>query len=59
MRRMNAAMHALLSTNEEDDLICVQEPWFQRIGVQRNDNMKFGKDISGGEIGRASCRERV
>ena len=45
---MNAAMHALLSTNEEDDLLCVQEPWFQRIGVQRSDTMKHGKDISGG-----------
>ena len=48
MRRMNAAMHALLSTNEEDDLLCVQEPWFNRIGVQRNDKEEHGKDISGG-----------
>ena len=48
MRRMNAAMHALLSTNEEDDLLCVQEPWFHRIGVQRNDKVKHGKDVSGG-----------
>ena len=48
MRRMNAAMHALLSTNEEDDLLCIQEPWFNRIGVQRSDKEKHGKDISGG-----------
>ena len=48
MRQMNAAMHALLSTNEEDDLLCVQEPWFNRIGVQRSDKSKHGKDVSGG-----------
>lgn len=34
MRHMNAAMHVLLSTNEEDDILCIQEPWFSRIGVQ-------------------------
>ena len=48
MRRMNAAMHALLSTNEEDDLLCVQEPWFSRIGVRRDDKERKGTDISGG-----------
>ena len=48
MRRMNAAMHALLSTNEDNDLLCVQEPWFNRIGVRRNDKEKSGMDVSGG-----------
>ena len=47
MRRMNVAMHALLSTNEEDDILCVQEPWFNRIGVWRNDKEKSGTDVSG------------
>lgn len=48
MRRMNAAMHALLSTNEDNDLLCVQEPWFNRIGVRRNDKERQGMDVSGG-----------
>ena len=48
MRRMNAAMHALLSTNEEDDLLCVQEPWFNKIGVRRDDKEQKGMDVSGG-----------
>ena len=48
MRRMNAAMHALLSTNKEDDLLCVQEPWFNQIEVQRNNREKHGLDVSGG-----------
>ena len=34
MRRMNAIMHALLSTNEDDDILCVQESWFSQIRVQ-------------------------
>ena len=48
MRRMNVAMHALLSTNEEDDILCIQEPWFNRISVRRNDKEKSGTDVSGG-----------
>ena len=38
MRRRNFAMHSLLATNETDDLLCVTEPWFSRIGVSRADD---------------------
>jgi hypothetical protein len=48
MRRRNAAMHALLNDNGEDDLLCVQEPWFNPVGTARCDNMIQGKDVLGG-----------
>jgi hypothetical protein len=41
-------MHALLNDNGEDDLICVQEPWFNPIGTARCDDRIQGKDILGG-----------
>jgi hypothetical protein len=48
MRRHNAAMHALLNDNGEDDLLCVQELWFNPVGTARCDNMINGKDVLGG-----------
>jgi hypothetical protein len=42
MRRRNAAMHSLLETNTEDDVLFVQEPWFDRIGVERSDHAREG-----------------
>jgi hypothetical protein len=48
MRRRNAAMHALLNDNGEDDLLCVQEPWFNPVGTARCDDKINGKDILGG-----------
>jgi hypothetical protein len=48
MRRRNAAMHALLNDNGEDDLLCVQEPWFNPVGTARCDNKIQGKDVLGG-----------
>jgi hypothetical protein len=45
MRRHNAAMHALLNNNGEDDLLCVQELWFNPVGTARCDNMINGKDV--------------
>jgi hypothetical protein len=48
MRRRNAAMHALLNDNGEDDLLCVQEPWFNPVGTARCDDMIQGKDVLGG-----------
>jgi hypothetical protein len=48
MRRRNAAMHALLNDNGEDDLICVQEPWFNPVGTARCDDKIQGKDVLGG-----------
>jgi hypothetical protein len=48
MRRQNAAMHVLLATNVEDDILLVQEPWFNLVGTARCDTMIDGKDILGG-----------
>jgi hypothetical protein len=41
-------MHVLLNDNDEDDLLCVQEPWFNPVGTARCDNMIQGKDVLGG-----------
>jgi hypothetical protein len=41
-------MHSLLETNTEDDVLFVQEPWFDRIGVERSDRAKDGVDVHGG-----------
>ena len=38
MRRRNTAMHVLLNTNASDFLLAVQEPWFDKIGVNRKDD---------------------
>jgi hypothetical protein len=41
-------MHMLLNDNNEDDLLCVQEPWFNPVGTARCDNLIQGKDVLGG-----------
>jgi hypothetical protein len=41
-------MHSLLETNTEDDVLFVQEPWFDRIGVARSDRERNRIDIHGG-----------
>jgi hypothetical protein len=33
MWRRNATMHVLLATNVEDDILLVQEPWFNPVGT--------------------------
>jgi hypothetical protein len=38
-------MHALLNNNGEDDLLCVQEPWFNPVGTAHCDNKIQGKDV--------------
>jgi hypothetical protein len=48
MRRHNAAMHALLNNNEGEDILMVQEPWFNPVGTVRCDTMYQGKDVMGG-----------
>jgi hypothetical protein len=48
MRRRNATMHALLNTNSTDDILFIQEPWFNRIGVARSDAHREGVDVLGG-----------
>ena len=52
MCRMNAAMHALLHTNTDDDVLAVQEPWFGRVGVVRDDGSREGKESTGGAAHR-------
>src|ERR1700677_4726534 len=48
MRQRNAAMHVLLNTNFEDDVLFVQEPWFNPVGTTRADAEINGKDVLGG-----------
>jgi hypothetical protein len=48
MRRRNAAVHALLNDNREDDLLCVQEPWFNPVGTACCDDKINSKDVLGG-----------
>jgi hypothetical protein len=48
MRRRNAAMHALLATNNSDDILFIQEPWFGAIGTARCDASIKGKEVLGG-----------
>ncbi|KAH9011403.1 hypothetical protein EDB85DRAFT_2228842 [Lactarius pseudohatsudake] len=48
MGRRNAAMATLLETNYKDDLLCVSEPWFGRIGTTRHDQATWGKEALGG-----------
>ncbi|KAN0139671.1 Endonuclease/exonuclease/phosphatase, partial [Lactarius tabidus] len=48
MRRRNAAMHALLNSNKTDDILFIQEPWFNRIGIARSDAHREGVDVLGG-----------
>ena len=47
MRCRNRAMHALLNTNESDDILLIQEPWFGPIGVGRDDFLRNGIDVLG------------
>jgi hypothetical protein len=48
MQCRNASMHALLNTNESDDILFIQEPWFNRIGVARSNAHREGVDVLGG-----------
>ena len=50
MWRRNFAMHALLATNNDDDLLCVTKPWFSCIGVVRDDTLHNGLDVLGGAV---------
>ena len=48
--RRNQAMHALLETNAEDDVLrlFMQEPWPNNVWAKRNDNEREGRIILGG-----------
>ena len=48
MRRRNTAMHTLLATNDDDDILLVQEPWFNPVGTARCDSAINGRDVLGG-----------
>ena len=48
MRKRNAVTHALLNSNNNANLILIQEPWFDKIGTARKDNARQGVDILGG-----------
>src|SRR6266404_1506285 len=48
MRRCNATMHTLLETNDSDDILFIQEPWFHMVLVARSDAHPDGVDILGG-----------
>lgn len=41
-------MHVLLNANLEDDVLFVQEPWFEEIGTMRDDIKHTGKTVMGG-----------
>jgi hypothetical protein len=48
MHCCNAAMHALLATNIDNDILFIQEPWFSTVGMARCDSAINGKDVLGG-----------
>ncbi len=50
MQCRNAAMHSLLETNQTDNILCVQEPWFKKIGTAHKDSAKDGVDVLGGAV---------
>ena len=48
MRCRNAMMHTLLNSNNEDDILFIQEPWFGNIGTVRDDALREGREVFGG-----------
>ncbi len=48
MRHRNAALHTLLETNDTDDILFIQEPWFQWVLVAWLDTHTNGNDVLGG-----------
>jgi hypothetical protein len=48
MQWHNAAMHALLANNSIDDILFIQEPWFNPVGTASCDSAINGKDVMGG-----------
>jgi hypothetical protein len=55
MRRCNAAMHTLLNDNSEDDLLFIQEPWFNPVGMAQCDDRIQGRDVLGGVVNPKWC----
>src|SRR5712671_1898760 len=48
MHRRNAVTHALLHFSPVDQVILIQEPWYDRIGTTRNDTTRDGAAVLGG-----------
>ena len=48
MRGRNAATHALLHSSPVDQVILIQEPWYDRIGTKRKDDARAGAEVLGG-----------
>src|SRR6266404_1399906 len=47
MRRRNAALHTLLETNQSDNILFIQEPWFCCVSIARSDAHLHGVDVLG------------
>jgi hypothetical protein len=48
MRRSNVLTHALLASEPPADIILIQEPWYDQIGVRRSDSDPAGTNTLGG-----------
>ena len=48
MRRRNAVTHALLHASPVDQVMLIQEPWYDRIGTTRKDDVRDGAAVLGG-----------
>jgi endonuclease/exonuclease/phosphatase family metal-dependent hydrolase len=48
MRRSNVLMHALLASEPAADIILIQEPWYDQVGVRRSDSDPAGTNTLGG-----------
>ena len=48
MHGRNAATHALLHSSPTDQVILIQEPWYDQIGTKRKDDVRDGVAILGG-----------
>ncbi len=48
MRRRNGVTHALLHSSPVDQVILIQEPWYNQIGTIRKDDARDGATVFGG-----------
>ena len=48
MRRSNVLTHALLASEPPADIILIQEPWYDQVGVRRSDSDPAGSNTLGG-----------
>ena len=43
----NHVLHLLLEMNTQDDIICIQEPWWGHIGTKHANDELWGVDVQG------------